>query len=97
MNESSPERTLVITKSMTVGDVAQKLGSPVGDVILYLLRQGIVCNKNKVLPENLIKELARHYGIEFELKIEERSIFSIFISIHVATIPVVLRTKGEQN
>lgn len=73
MNESSPERTLVITKSMTVGDVAQKLGSPVGDVILYLLRQGIVCNKNKVLPENLIKELARHYGVNFELKIEERS------------------------
>lgn len=71
MNESGPKRLLIITKAMTLADVADQLGYPANEIILYLLRQGIVYNKNKVLPENLIKELARHYGVGFEIKQQE--------------------------
>lgn len=53
-----------IAKNMTVGEIAQVVDCPVSDVILYLLRQGIVCNINKVLPDPLIMELGRHYSAE---------------------------------
>ncbi len=77
MNESGSKQTIVITKSMTASDVAAQLGCPAGEVILYLLRQGIVCTRNKILPENLVKELARHFGVAFEVKQEDSPIESL--------------------
>lgn len=63
-DSAGTNQQLKISKNMTVGEIAQAVNCPVSDVILYLLRQGIVCNKNKMLPDALIMELGRHYSAE---------------------------------
>jgi len=93
-NDSGAKKRLIISKAMTLGDVALQLGVPAGDVILYLLRRGEVFNKNKVLPENTIKELARHYGFDFEIKVDVRAAESTVTAEHaddhVKRAPVVV-------
>jgi translation initiation factor IF-2 len=48
-------------KSMTVGEIAQVLKKPVSEIILLLLKQGIVCAKNQILSEKIVEQLARHF------------------------------------
>ena len=56
----------LILRPMVLGDVAQELGRPATMVILTLLKWGVVCAKNQVLPEELVEKLAVHYEIPFE-------------------------------
>ncbi len=65
-NEDAPKK--IILKPMLVGDVADYLLKPVNEVILTLLRWGVVAPKNKQLPEDIIARLAAHYGVEIEKK-----------------------------
>lgn len=48
---------------MTVGDFAQKANKPVSEVILVLLRQGVVAAKNQLIPEKVVEQLAKLYSI----------------------------------
>ncbi len=59
--EESPKNITV--KPMIVSDVALQMGKSVHEVILTLLKWKIVAAKNKLLPEDIIERLARHYGI----------------------------------
>ncbi|KKP96045.1 MAG: Translation initiation factor IF-2 [candidate division TM6 bacterium GW2011_GWE2_36_25] len=49
---------------MSVGEFADIAGCPSSEIILFLLRQGMACNKNQVLPVKTIEELAAQYGLE---------------------------------
>lgn len=52
------------SQPMTVGQFAQYLHRPVSDVILTLLRQGIVSAKNQLLPLKTLENLAKHYQVK---------------------------------
>ncbi|MCX5925534.1 MAG: translation initiation factor IF-2 [Candidatus Dependentiae bacterium] len=54
----------VILKEMSVADFAHKTGIPVSDIILTLLKAGVVSSKNKALPEDVVRSLAKHYELE---------------------------------
>lgn len=56
--------TEITVENMTVGDAALKLAMPVTEVIVTLLKWGIVANKNKMLPAEVIERLAGHYQIK---------------------------------
>ena len=56
----------LVIRPMVLGDAAQEMGKPATGVILTLLKWGVVCAKNQVLPEELVEKLARHYEIDFE-------------------------------
>lgn len=53
-------------ESMTVGDAAERIGQPVTDVILVLLRMGVIATKNQFIPEAVVEKLAAHYEIPIE-------------------------------
>jgi translation initiation factor IF-2 len=66
--EKEPENVLVLAP-MSVVEIAQKAHKQVSEVILSLLKQGIVTTKNQLLPEKTVAQLAHVYG----LKIVEKS------------------------
>lgn len=72
-----PVQELVV-ESMTPGDIAIKVGEPATGVILTLLKWGVVCPKNQMLPKEIIARLAEHYNIPVASKpmqIEEEIVF----------------------
>jgi len=71
--ENKNDKNAFVPRSMSVGQLADSVGQPASEIILYLLREGVVCNKNQVLPERLIVEIAKHYEVELAESIEEDS------------------------
>ncbi len=59
---------IIFKEPMTVGAVATAAGVPASDIIITLLRKGIVATINQLLPEETVIELASIY----ELPIEEK-------------------------
>lgn len=59
----SAEITIVLAP-MTVADFAQKANKPVNEVILTLIRQGVLASKNNLLNEKQIINLAQAYSIK---------------------------------
>jgi len=64
MKNSKNEDATLVVRSMTVGQLADKIDVPSGEIILCLLRKGVVCGKNQALSEDLVAELARHYEFD---------------------------------
>lgn len=54
----------VIIQPMTVADIAQKAAQPINEVILTLLRWGVVAAKNQILSQDIVARLAGHYELE---------------------------------
>ena len=52
-----------VIESMTVSEFSSRTKKSIGDVILTLLRQGVVAAKNQAIPEKAVERLAQHYGI----------------------------------
>lgn len=52
---------------MTVGVVSLKMGKPVNEVIVTLLKMGVVATKNHVLTREVVKKLVDHYGLESQV------------------------------
>lgn len=59
--EAVSEKKTVVMGQLLVSDLAEQLDVPVNELILTLLKSGIVAPKNKVLPEEIIETIARHY------------------------------------
>ncbi len=57
------EPTEIILASMTVAEMARKTHKPASDVILTLLKRGIVATINQLLSKKEVAELAEHYGL----------------------------------
>lgn len=53
----------LVLHQMGVNDFAQKTKKPVTDVIVNLLKWGIIATKNQILSEDVIQRLAHHYEI----------------------------------
>lgn len=53
----------IVLEPMTVGDIALKARKQVSEVILTLLKQGVVATKNQLLPEKTVAQLAELYGL----------------------------------
>ncbi len=54
----------IVVESMSVGDAALKLHKSVNEVILTLLRSGVVATKNQILSESAVVKLAEAYHIK---------------------------------
>jgi len=68
------EKKVIILEPMTVEVLAKKLQKPVEAIILFLLKQGVVAAKNKVLPSDVIKKVAVEYEFEIEIPAEDETI-----------------------
>ncbi|MFH1832327.1 MAG: translation initiation factor IF-2 [bacterium] len=55
---------LEVDSSLPLFEAAEKMGKPSGELILALLKKGIVCNRNHVLDIGTIQMLATQFGIE---------------------------------
>lgn len=66
LEKKSQEPLALILETMAVGDVAERLGQPVTDVMLVLLRWGIIATKNQFIPEEVVEKLAEHYQVPIE-------------------------------
>lgn len=53
----------LIIHQMSVSDFADKIKKPVTDVIITLLKWGVIATKNQILPEATVQRLAHHYEI----------------------------------
>lgn len=56
----------IILESITVGDFAHKAHKPASEVIITLLKWGILSNKNQLIPVDVVARLAEHYQIKTE-------------------------------
>jgi len=54
---------VTLSGDMPLFEVANLLGKPSGEIILTLLKQGTVCNRNQILPLHTIARLAESYNI----------------------------------
>jgi len=70
----------IIIKPLVLSDFAEEAGKLATDVILTLLRWGIVCAKNQVLPEEVVERLAKHYNLETERLVEKVEKFKKAVS-----------------
>lgn len=53
----------IVVHQMGVADFAEKIKKPVTDVIITLLKWGVVATKNQIIPETLVQRLAEHYDV----------------------------------
>lgn len=49
-------------KEVSLGDLAQQLGRPASEIIVLLLKRGIVANINKLLPRDVLALVVKEYG-----------------------------------
>jgi len=52
----------IIDKEISLGDLAQQLGRPASELIILLLKRGVVANINKLLSRDLVAVVAQEYG-----------------------------------
>src|SRR3990167_9425332 len=56
----------IILKPMILSDFAELLGVAPSELIVDLLKMGTVCNRNQVLPVDLIAKMANRLGLEID-------------------------------
>ena len=61
--ESASLPAEIVIQPMNVAEFAEKIKKPVTDVIVTLLKWGIVSIKNQIISEDIIQRLANHYAI----------------------------------
>lgn len=66
--ELAPVSAIVLEKDLLVFEVAELLGKSTSEIILQLLKQGLVCGKNNLVPIDVISQLASLYEIDVTRK-----------------------------
>lgn len=61
--EYTPGVTEIVVMPMTPGDFADRTVLPIQEVIVTLLKWGILAPKNRLLSEDIIERLAEHYQL----------------------------------
>ncbi len=64
----APVTEATITKDMLLFEVADLFGKQSGELILSLLKKGMICNRNHLLNVDIIRELGPLFGITVTLK-----------------------------
>jgi translation initiation factor IF-2 len=62
----------LVLHQMAVADFAEKIKKPVTDVIVTLLKWGIVATKNQIIAEPVVQRLADHYGASVVKGVEKK-------------------------
>lgn len=70
-DEPKIEDNKIVLGSTTIVQVSQKANKSVSEIILNLLKKGIVVTKNQVLPDKVVQELGQLYGLEIIDKSKE--------------------------
>jgi len=52
----------IIDKEVSLGDLAQQLGRPASEIIVFLLKRGIAAHVNKLLPRDIVATVVKEYG-----------------------------------
>lgn len=52
----------IVDKEMSLGALAQALGRPASEIIVFLLKRGVAANINKLLTKELVATVAKEYG-----------------------------------
>jgi translation initiation factor IF-2 len=52
----------IVDKETSLGDLAQQLGRPASEIIVFLLKRGVVANINKLLSKDMVSLVAQEYG-----------------------------------
>lgn len=60
---------IIIEHGMLLCEAAELMGKPAGEIILFLLKKGLVCNRNFVLTVDQIRDVANHFGIKNSVRI----------------------------
>lgn len=82
---------IVLQHDLTVEQAAEAMGKNPAELILSLLKRGMACTKNYLLPIGVISDLAHQYGIKVEV---ERQATSTLADSHVSQ---VVSQKGAQR
>jgi translation initiation factor IF-2 len=56
----------ILLQSMTVDELSRKTGHTVSEIITLLLKQGVLINKNQLLTDKLVGQLAAFFGIKIK-------------------------------
>lgn len=81
----------IVVRPLAVSEAAHAFNKGVSEVILTLLKQGIVATKNQILTEKIVEKLAHAYGITPIVKSEQKS------DIVVAQASRVIEGQTEQR
>ncbi|MGZ6251085.1 MAG: translation initiation factor IF-2 [Candidatus Chromulinivorax sp.] len=65
--------TTVVAKETMLGALADQLGRPASELIVLLLKRGIVANINKLLSKENVTLVAEHYGATVEQETKDAS------------------------
>ncbi|MFA6066563.1 MAG: translation initiation factor IF-2 [Candidatus Babeliaceae bacterium] len=79
--ETPADSASIILEPMTVSGFAHAINKPVSEVIIALLKQGVMSTKNQILPEKVISQLAHLYSISLIEKPVEKK-----VSVHHAAV-----------
>lgn len=60
-------------KDATVGSIADTLGCPASELIVGLLKFGVLANKNQIVKKDIIKKVAELYSVPFVEEAKETS------------------------
>lgn len=66
--ERIPVTQISIKQNMPLFEAASLMGKTDGELIFSLLRSGMVCNRNHVLPVDTIKTLAESFGLSVSIE-----------------------------
>lgn len=61
--QEEPKVVGVQLKPMMVGEFAEKAQQPASEIILTLLRQGVMATKNQIISADLVEQLAKLYNV----------------------------------
>ncbi|MFC1894424.1 translation initiation factor IF-2 [Candidatus Dependentiae bacterium] len=78
---------IVIEKNMPLFQAADVMGKSSGDLIVALLKSGMACNRNNILPVEVIIALAKQFGIDATIKNPKEELSS----------PKVEKTRQDQG
>lgn len=84
-----PITEMVVSEEMPLFAAAQAMGKPEGELILALLKRGVVCNRNHILSPEMIADLAHHFGIKVTVPEKEQA----FIKERLAVEEVMAKGK----
>ena len=80
----------LILRAMSLGELADYLNKPVSELILSLLKKGLMYNKNQILPEDLVEQLARQSGVEV-IKSKQK------IAAPISDVETIVKTGKKLN
>ena len=88
---SAPKKVLV-AKAMMLGDLADFINVPASSLILFLLRQGVACNRNQVLTKDQVANIAAQFEVEVVQPVvnKESSLSSTVSAGDSVRLPVVV-------